>query len=316
MRESRNFGERSKTKSSDEVQRKCFFFCEGEETEPIYFAKLRDLKDEVGISPLIDIIQIEKTRGEIWSNPQKMIKALCLDLSDKPTYNSLINAMVDCLYTNDYLSRHKAEIKEFEQLLISFIRNDLKVKETDPVEDIHDTIRKSLEFFKKERPRICNIIMNNVEEMLKNYSITFDKEIDFLCLVVDRDVESFTDSQFDDVYNTCQKNDFKFLVSNPNFEFWLLLHFDNVMELDSEKIRKNGKINLSSKSSIRYLSNELRKNLGKYKKNKYDAESLLLNIDKAIRNEKRFCESLPELKEQIGSNIGLFIEKLRSYYST
>lgn len=71
MRESRSFGQRSKTKSSDEVERKCFFFCEGEETEPIYFAKLRDLKDEIGISPLIDIIQIEKTRGEIWSNPKK-----------------------------------------------------------------------------------------------------------------------------------------------------------------------------------------------------------------------------------------------------
>lgn len=81
MRESRSFGQRSKTKSSDEVERKCFFFCEGEETEPIYFAKLRDLKDEIGISPLIDIIQIEKTRGEIWSNPKKMIDALCLDLS-------------------------------------------------------------------------------------------------------------------------------------------------------------------------------------------------------------------------------------------
>ena len=106
MRESRSFGQRSKTKSSDEVERKCFFFCEGEETEPIYFAKLRDLKDEVGISPLIDIIQIEKTRGEIWSNPKKMIEALCLDLSDTPTYNSLINAMVDSLYTDGYLNCH------------------------------------------------------------------------------------------------------------------------------------------------------------------------------------------------------------------
>lgn len=98
MRESRSFGERSKTKSSDEVKRKCFFFCEGEETEPIYFAKLKDLQDEVGISALIELVQIEKTKGERWSNPKKMIDALCLDLSDKWTYNSLINAMVDSLY--------------------------------------------------------------------------------------------------------------------------------------------------------------------------------------------------------------------------
>ena len=313
MRESRSFGQRSKTKSSDEVERKCFFFCEGEETEPIYFAKLRDLKDEVGISPLIDIIQIEKTRGEIWSNPKKMIEALCLDLSDTPTYNSLINAMVDSLYMDDYLNCHIEKIKEFEKLLSSFIRDDLKSEETDIVEDIQKTIQKSLDFFKRERPRICNIILNNVEEMLKNYEITFDKEIDFLCLVVDRDVESFTDSQFDDVYNTCQEKNFRFLISNPNFEFWLLLHFDNVMELELEKIKKNEKINLGSKSSIRYIPNELRKRLGKYKKNRYDAESLVHNINKAIKNEKEFCETLPDLKEKIGSNIGLFIEELRSY---
>lgn len=313
MRESRSFGQRSKTKSSDEVERKCFFFCEGEETEPIYFAKLRDLKDEIGISPLIDIIQIEKTRGEIWSNPKKMIDALCLDLSDTPTYNSLINAMVDSLYIDVYLNCHIEKIKEFEKLLISFIRNDLKSKETDLVEDVQKTIRKSLEFFKKERPRICNIIMNNVEEMLKNYNITFDKEIDFLCLVVDRDAESFTASQFDEVYNTCQKKGFRFLISNPSFEFWLLLHFDDVVNLDVEKIRKNEKINSGSKSSIRYLSNELRKRLCKYKKNRYDAESLVHNINKAIKNEKEFCEALPDLKDKIGSNIGAFIEELRSY---
>ena len=93
MRENSSFGERSKTKSSDEVNRKCFFFCEGQETEPIYFAKLKDLRDEVGISTIIDFVQIEKPRGEDWSNPKKMLEALCLDLAEKPTYNSLINAV-------------------------------------------------------------------------------------------------------------------------------------------------------------------------------------------------------------------------------
>ena len=159
--------------------------------------------------------------------------------------------------------------------------------------------------------RQISVMIN--EEIGLNYEITFDKEIDFLCLVVDRDVESFTDSQFDDVYNTCQEKNFRFLISNPNFEFWLLLHFDNVMELELEKIKKNEKINLGSKSSIRYIPNELRKRLGKYKKNRYDAESLVHNINKAIKNEKEFCETLPDLKEKIGSNIGLFIEELRSY---
>lgn len=64
MRESKTFGERCKTRTSDEPKRKCLFLCEGEETEPIYFAKLKELHEEVGISSLIDFIQIERPRGE------------------------------------------------------------------------------------------------------------------------------------------------------------------------------------------------------------------------------------------------------------
>lgn len=311
MKEDRTFGNRTKIRISDEVNRKCFFFCEGQETEPIYFAKLKDMKNEIGISPLIDFIQIEKPRGEDWSNPKKMLDALCLDLSKEITYNTLINAMIDCLYTSDYLVKHKNKIKEFSDLLISFMHEELNVVETDIVKDVDHTTKAVYDFFNQQRPRICNIIMSNVTEILNNYEITFDKEIDYLCLVVDRDPESFTEFQFDDVLKTCKQNNFEFLISNPNFELWLLLHFDDIRDLDNEKLLKNEKINPGSKSSIRFIPNELRKCLGTYKKSRYDVTLLIKNIDKAINNEKNYCESLPELKNELGSNIGVFIEKLR-----
>lgn len=311
MREDRTFGNRTKIRLSDEVNRKCFFFCEGQETEPIYFAKLKELKNEIGISPLIDFIQIEKPRGEDWSNPKKMLDALCLDLSKEITYNTLINAMIDCLYTSDYLVKHRDKIKEFSDLLVSFMHEELNVAETDIVKDVNHTTKAVYDFFNQQRPRICNIIMSNVTDILNNYEITFDKEIDYLCLVVDRDPESFTEFQFDDVLKTCKQNNFEFLISNPNFELWLLLHFDDIHDLDNEKLLKNEKINPGSKSSIRFISNELRKCLGTYKKSRYDVTLLIKNIDKAIKNEKNYCESLPELKNELGSNIGVFIEKLR-----
>lgn len=311
MREDRTFGNRTKIRISDEVNRKCFFFCEGQETEPIYFAKLKEMKNEIGISPLIDFIQIEKPRGEDWSNPKKMLDALCLDLSKEITYNTLINAMIDCLYTSDYLVKHRNKIKEFSDLLVSFMHEELNVAETDIVKDVDHITKVVYDFFNQQRPRICNIIMSNVTDILNNYEITFDKEIDYLCLVVDRDPESFTEFQFDDVLKTCKQNNFEFLISNPNFELWLLLHFDDIHDLDNEKLLKNEKINPGSKSSIRFIPNELRKCLGTYKKSRYDVTLLIKNIDKAIKNEKNYCESLPELKNELGSNIGVFIEKLR-----
>ena len=135
------------------------------------------------------------------------------------------------------------------------------------VSNVEGTIEKIIEYFKKQRPRICNIILTHIEETLQNYRITFEKDFAYLCLVVDRDPESFFEWQYDDVLKTCQKNGFKFLLSNPNFEFWLLLHFNEVLSLDMDKIQQNERINKNSKSSVRYISNELRKVLGKYKKN-------------------------------------------------
>ena len=99
--------------------------------------------------------------------------------------------------------------------------------------------------------------------------------------------------------------------SNPNFEFWLLLHFNIVNELDQNDLLQNKKINSEAKSSVRYITSELRKVLGTFKKNKFKAEILINNIDTAIKNEKNYCESLPDLKYKLGSNIGVFIEKLR-----
>ena len=311
MKEDRSFGNRAKVRPSDEVNRKCFFLCEGQATEPIYFAKLKEMRENVGISPLIDFIQIEKPRGEDWSNPKKMVDALCLDLSDDITYNTLINAMIDCLYTSEFLNKHRDKITEFSNLLINFMHDVLKVQETSIVNDLAQTTKEVYDFFVKERPRICEIIMNNISEILENYEITYDKDIDIICLVVDRDPESFTEFQFDDVLKICKDNKFEFLISNPNFEFWLLLHFNVVNELDQNDLLKNEKINSDAKSSVRYITNELRKALGIYKKNKYRAEELISNIDTAIKNEKNYCETLPELKYKLGSNIGLFIEKLR-----
>ena len=43
-------------------------------------------------------------------------------------------------------------------------------------------------------------------------------------LVVDKD--KWTDKQLNDVKEKCNKNHFSLTVSNPCFEYWLLLHFE------------------------------------------------------------------------------------------
>lgn len=101
---------------------------------------------------------------------------------------------------------------------------------------------------------------------------------------------------------------FQFCVTNPCFEFWLLLHFDEVFELDKEKLLDNPK----ATSKRRYAENELRRIYPNYNKSSYQAEFLVKDIDKAIENEKKFCEDVECLKDSVGSNIGVLITQMRN----
>ena len=70
------------------------------------------------------------------------------------------------------------------------------------------------------------------------------------------------------------------LVSNPSFEIWLYFHFsDDINEID----------NLSLGEKKVAIRNKLSEFMGKaYKKNKYDMETLIPNIQCAIINSKKY----------------------------
>lgn len=103
--------------------------------------------------------------------------------------------------------------------------------------------------------------------------------------------------------------EFGLYVTNPCFEFWLLLHFDEVFELDREKLLNNPKVT----AKRRYVEQELRRIWPGYKKSSYKAEELVKYIDHAIHNEKEFCEDVAELEKSIGSNIGKLIIDMRTH---
>lgn len=48
-----------------------------------------------------------------------------------------------------------------------------------------------------------------------------------------------------------------------------------------------------------------------FTKAKYDVDTLMQRIDKAIFNEKQFCEDDQELEHTVGSRVGLLLEELR-----
>ncbi len=156
---------------------------------------------------------------------------------------------------------------------------------------------------------IVNIV-DDISEIIRASNITYDNRFDKICLIVDRDKESFLalpeNNQYNYVLQTCQEKGFGFYVSNPCFEFWLLLHFEEVFELDKDKLLENPQVT----AKRRYTEHELRKLLPGYKKSNYKTAFLMKRINTAIKNEKAFCEDLDGLKDKVGSNISKIVKEL------
>ena len=107
-----------------------------------------------------------------------------------------------------------------------------------------------------EKEKIINVA-KHISEILQIQELTYAEGFDKICLIVDRDPQSFSEEQYDQVVQICKERQIDFYVTNPCFEFWLLLHFPDHKNLDPVKIKENSKV--SSRS--RYLENELKKNV-------------------------------------------------------
>ena len=312
MREKRNFAERTKISKEDRTRKKYFLVFEGSRTEEIYFDTINELKGKIGINPLIEIISIERTYSEYgWSNPKKILEQLLKDLEEiedeKLSYKTLVDKIMEIIVEDKNFSlkiSKKSNLKE----VIEDIENEIESLEN-TVKNIEEDCITLLSIITKKvflvKEEIANIL-EKVLENIGNQQITYSEDIDKMCLIVDRDKKSFKEEQYNYVKEECKRKNFKFYVTNPCFEFWLLLHFDEVHSINREKLLENKR----ASSKVRFVESELKKYFP-YNKNKYNAELLIEKIDLAIENEKRFCEDIEELKDKLGSNIGLLIKELK-----
>ena len=68
----------------------------------------------------------------------------------------------------------------------------------------------------------------------------FDAQIDQVCVIFDRDYRKLED-KLNEIFKLCNQHGIKIVMSNPNFELWLLMHFPNIKQYESQKLLKNEK---------------------------------------------------------------------------
>ncbi len=110
----------------------------------------------------------------------------------------------------------------------------------------------------------------------------------------------------------CAEKNYFVALSNPLFEFWLLLHIVDITTYDSSKILEN-KWETPAKNR-RYIDKELSNLLEKgysKKKNKFNKDIVTLeNVKRAIEQEKIFENDVNKIIDNLGSNIGLLVKEI------
>lgn len=314
MRERRRFAERTSVFSSDATVRKYFLVYEGSDTEVLYFDAVDSMREDIGINPLIELVPIIRSYSEEgWSNPKKMLDRIIENLEESKTkrisYETLLNRFMDYFYETKIITTSKVQANSIWKTMCRFCEENLQKTLSEDVENIENACNLICEELQEEYE--LKHVIAEISNIIKEGGLTYAEGFDKICLIVDRDMKSFVslpgNDQYTYVVDRCKEKDFELYVTNPCFEFWLLLHFDQVFEVDKDKLLENPKVT----AKRRYAEQELRRIWPGYTKSSYRAEELVRDVDRAIENEKEFCEDVALLKNSVGSNLGKLIENMR-----
>lgn len=148
------------------------------------------------------------------------------------------------------------------------------------------------------------------ESQKDNPEIAFDKERDKMIVVFDADIYESKVQDYDEVIALGERDNI-LAVSNPAFELFLLLHFENSYEHDilpnSDAIIKNEK-----EGNQTFIYKLLLNKTGINSKKNHDIGNLAEQVDTAILQEKKINEDIHACKGKITCNIGRIIESIRN----
>lgn len=284
--------------SKREENKKFIFAFEGEKTEKQYFNAIENNRTYLGINSLISIEALERT-DPTRSNQLSVVK-------DVHTYLRRVL---------DFQSSHEDIKKHLKLLLQNY--SDIIGDKSDEVIALINSIFIGNDYKENFSLFICKLNDLLIDapsseefiEHIKNFSndLDYEKDFDTVCIIIDRDRHSFTEAQYDSVLDICLSNNYELGITNPCFEFWLLLHITNAKEYLSSDILDNKR---PSKNGKTFLETCLTNKLGSYKKNKLKFDNFKDNISIAIENNNLYCNDINKLKFEVGSSVGLIISKL------
>ena len=148
------------------------------------------------------------------------------------------------------------------------------------------------------------------EAQKSNPDLHFDRDHDEMIIVFDTDIFETKSPAYPDILAAASSSGDIVAVTNPAFELFLLLHFENSFETDilpnADEILKNEK-----DGNYTYIYRLLQHRTGINSKTNSRIGELALNVETAIAQEVYLNQDPVTCKGQLTCNIGKIIDSIR-----
>lgn len=152
-------------------------------------------------------------------------------------------------------------------------------------------------------------LIEYADQLKESEEISFDIDRDKMIVVFDADIFEEKVSDYEYIVTLGEEHNI-LAVTNPAFELFLLLHFDDSYENDiipnKEAIIKNEKI-----GNQRFIYKLLLGRTGINSKKNSEIGKLAKFVDVAIEQEKKVNQNIRDCKGKITCNIGMIIDSIR-----
>ena len=132
-------------------------------------------------------------------------------------------------------------------------------------------------------------------ETSENYDncevIEYEPEHDIVCIIFDRDEGSFYKHQFDFIKEKSKLHGIKPYLTNPLFEFWLLLHLPDIKQYSVTDLFANSSVS----NNFDFIGKQLSNRLGGYNKSKIKFDRFKEGIKLAITQSKTFENNIDDV---------------------
>lgn len=155
-------------------------------------------------------------------------------------------------------------------------------------------------------------IIRNLENYIGE-QYDYKSDYDEMWVVWDREKVEGRKAKILKILPECKAKNYNIAITNPLFEFWLLLHVVNISEFVNKDLYENQKFGKKQKfidkKLVEILENGYSKKKGKFNKDIVSKE----NIQKALEQEKLFENELEKIIDNLGSNVGALINKILTF---